>query len=204
MPSHYAVTGNIGSGKTTVCRMFERMGVPVYYADAAAKRLMHENRDLRSALTSAFGSEVYGADGRLNRRHLAGRVFADDAALARLNGLVHPAVHADAARWRTRQVGVPYTLYEAAIVLELGRADDFSGVIVVAAPEAVRARRVMRRDGVDHAAFAARAAKQWPDRRKEDAADFLIQNDGTRLLLPQVLRFDHEARRAQPAAYPGR
>ena len=187
MPKHFAVTGNIGSGKTTVCQQFERMDIPVYYADAAAKRLMREDQALISALKQAFGEETYLPDGTLNRPWLAKKAFSDDEALATLNGLVHPAVHRDAATWRSQQTAA-YTLYEAAIVLELGRQDDFAGVIVVAAPEAVRKARVMQRDGVNEAAFAARAANQWPDDKKEAAADFLIVNDGRRLLLPQILR----------------
>jgi dephospho-CoA kinase len=184
---HYAVTGNIGSGKSTVCRQFERMDIPVYYADAAAKRLMHEDQALIAGLKAAFGAETYLPDGTLNRPWLAKKAFSDDKALATLNNLVHPAVHRDAAAWRSRQTGA-YTLYEAAIVFELGRQVDFAGVIVVAAPENVRKTRVMKRDGVDEAAFLARAAKQWPDDKKEAAADFLIVNDGRRLLLPQILR----------------
>lgn len=187
MPHHFAVTGNIGSGKSTVCRQFEQMGVPVYYADAAAKRLMHEDNTLIAALKAAFGEETYLPDGALNRPWLARKAFSDDEALARLNGLVHPAVHQDAGGWRSRQTS-EYTLYEAAIVFELGRQDDFDGVIVVAAPETVRKTRVMLRDGVDEAAFTARAARQWSDDKKEAAADFLIVNDGRQLLLPQILR----------------
>jgi dephospho-CoA kinase len=187
MTKHYAVTGNIGSGKSTVCRQFEQMDIPVYYADAAAKRLMHEDQTLISGLKAAFGEETYLSDGTLNRPWLAKKAFSDDKALTTLNSLVHPAVHRDAATWRSRQTA-PYTLYEAAIVFELGRQDDFTGVIVVAAPEEIRKTRVMQRDGVDETAFQARAAKQWPDDKKESVADFLIVNDGRRLLLPQVLR----------------
>jgi dephospho-CoA kinase len=187
MIKHYAVTGNIGSGKSTVCRQFQQMDIPVYYADTAAKRLMHEDQALIEGLKSAFGEETYLPDGTLNRPWLAKQVFSDDKALATLNGLVHPAVHRDAAAWRSRQTA-PYTLYEAAIVFELGRQDDFNGVIVVAAPEEVRKKRVMQRDGVDEADFQARAANQWPDDKKEALANFLIVNDGRRLLLPQILR----------------
>ncbi|MFT5998502.1 MAG: dephospho-CoA kinase [Neolewinella sp.] len=189
--NHYAVTGNIGSGKSTVCEQFEQMDIPVYYADAAAKRLMHEDQPLVAALKVAFGKETYLPNGTLNRSWLAKKAFSDDTALATLNNLVHPAVHRDAAAWRSRQMA-PYTLYEAAIVFELGRQDDFTGVIVVAAPEDVRKTRVMQRDGVDEAAFLARAAKQWPDDKKEGAADFLIVNDGRQLLLPQILRLHRE------------
>lgn len=188
MPPHYAITGNIGSGKTTVCRVFERLGVPVYYADAAAKRLMLEDEELKAGLISAFGQETYLPDGQLNRSWLAEKAFSNDEALATLNGLVHPAVHRDAARWRKENANAPYTLYEAAIVFEIGRRESFDGIVVVAAPVEVRRDRVMARDGASAEAFAARAAKQWPDGKKEAAADFLINNAGSQLLLPQVLR----------------
>lgn len=187
MPPHYAITGNIGSGKTTACKIFERLGIPVYYADAAAKRLMLEDEELKAGLITAFGSETYLPDGQLNRSWLAEKAFSNDETLTTLNGLVHPAVHRDAKRWRKENTDAPYTLYEAAIVFELGREDSFDAVIVVSAPEAIRRSRVMARDGATTEAFAARAAKQWPDEKKESAADFVVNNDGSRLLLPQVL-----------------
>lgn len=184
-PPLYLLTGNIGAGKSTVAHLFAHRGVPTYFADAAAKRLMTDDADLRAALTDAFGSQTY-LGSRLNRAHLAEIAFNDPEQLARLNALVHPAVHRDAAAWVKRQ-NAPYLLYEAAIALEIGRGDDFAGVIVVACPERERRRRVVRRDGATDEQFAARAAKQWPDARKEAAADYLIDNGGKALLLPQVL-----------------
>jgi len=185
---HYAITGNIGSGKTTVCRLFERMGVPVYYADTAAKRLMLEDKTLKNGLINAFGPETYLPDGQLNRKWLAKKAFSNDETLAQLNALVHPAVHKDADRWKARHADHAYTLYEAAIVFEIGGQDRFDAVIVVAAPEDIRRNRVVLRDQTTPEAFAARAAKQWSDAKKEAAADHVINNDGKRLLLPQVLR----------------
>jgi dephospho-CoA kinase len=185
---HYAITGNIGSGKTTVCRIFERLGVPVYYADTAAKRLMLEDEELKQGLIDAFGPKTYLPDGQLNRKWLAKQAFSNDETLAQLNGLVHPAVHKDADRWKARHANHAYTLYEAAIVFEIGGQDRFDAVIVVAAPEATRRERVITRDQTTPEAFAARAAKQWSDDKKEAAADFVVDNGGKELLLPQVLR----------------
>lgn len=183
---HLAITGNIGSGKTTVCREFERLGIPVYYTDTAAKRLMVEDQQLIDGLIAAFGPDTYLPDGSLNRQYLAKRAFGDQLELARLNALVHPAVQRDAESWRARQ-SAPYTLYESALVFEIDAADRFDAVVVVAAPEALRRKRVMLRDGVTAEAFDARAAKQWTDKDKEAGADHLIINDGKRLIFPQVL-----------------
>lgn len=189
MPPLYCITGNIGSGKTTVCREFERLGIPVYYTDTAAKRLMVEDAELVAGLKATFGDETYLPDGSLNRKWLAAKAFADDASLQRLNALVHPAVHRDADSWLARQ-SAPYCLYETALVYEINAVDRFAGIVVVAAPEAVRRERVIARDQTTPEAFAARAAKQWPDTQKEAAADYLIVNDGKRLILPQVLGLD--------------
>ncbi|MBB4078126.1 dephospho-CoA kinase [Lewinella aquimaris] len=183
------ITGNIGAGKTTVCREFERLGVPVYYADARAKVLMVDDPLLRGSIAERFGANSYTPEGQLNRSHLADRVFGDAAALAALNELVHPAVARDAAAWHTQQTH-PYTLHEAAILYEIGAAGAYDGIIVVACPQEIRFDRVMGRDGVDRSAVESRAARQWSDEEKEAAADYVIRNDGQRLILPQVLRVD--------------
>lgn len=187
MPPLYCITGNIGSGKTTVCREFERLGVPVYNTDTAAKRLMTEDEDLVRALKDTFGASTYRADGTLDRARLADKAFGDDASLQRLNALVHPAVHRDADAWLARQ-RAPYCLYETALVFEIDAAHRFAGVVVVAAPEAIRRARVIARDATSPEAFAARAAKQWSDAKKEKAADYVLVNDGKHLIFPQILR----------------
>ncbi|MTB53093.1 dephospho-CoA kinase [Lewinella sp. W8] len=192
MPKLFCVTGNIGSGKSTVCAEFSRLGIPVYYADAAAKRLMQEDPTLRDELVAAFGPRTYTAEGSLDRKWLAAEVFNNPPALERLNGLVHPAVGRDTVAWLKQQPEVPYALYEAAITLEIGQRDRFDGIIVVAAPYPVRCTRVLARDGMTEADFRARADRQWTDERKEAAADWVINNDGRQLLLPQILRL-HQA-----------
>ena len=116
------ITGGIGSGKSTVCRLFAQRGVAVYDSDAEAKRLMAENPELRTAISARFGAEAY-ADGALNRSYLAGKVFSDPAALADLNALVHPAVLADFAAWAERQEG-SYVIFESAILFDAGLEDS--------------------------------------------------------------------------------
>ncbi len=193
MGHRIGITGNIGAGKTTVAREFERLGIPVYYADERAKELMHVDHDLRKGIVEAFGDRAYLAGGQLNRAYLAQRVFGQEEALAKLNALVHPVVARDALGWHLAQP-TPYTLHEAAILFEIGAAAEYDAIIVVTAPYPERLRRVMHRDGVGEEAVAARAARQWPEDRKTSAADILIVNDGRHLLLPQVLRTDRELR----------
>ena len=139
------VTGGIGSGKSTVCRLFAERGIAVYDSDSQAKRLMEESDTLRAALVGAFGTECY-AEGRLNRRYLAGRVFGDAEALARLNALVHPAVREDFRMWAERQSG-PYVILESAILFEAGFENEVDTTLAVLAPAEERVKRCMERDG---------------------------------------------------------
>lgn len=181
------ITGGIGSGKSTVCRVFEWLGVPVYYADDRAKQLMTEDAALRSEIRTLFGDEAYLPDGSLNRAHIAGIVFSDADMLRQLNALVHPAVHRDGAAWHLRQTA-PYTLREAALLYESGGYRLLDKMVAVTAPAELRIERVMARDGVDRSAVEARLNKQWPEEKKVEMADFVIVNDGTTPLLPQILQ----------------
>lgn len=193
MSKRVGITGNIGAGKTTVCREFERLGIPVYHADERAKRLMVEDDSLRQGIISAFGAAAYTPTG-LNRALLSQSVFGDPDRLAVLNGLVHPAVARDAEQWHAAQTGAPYTLHEAAIILEIGAEAHYDSLIVVDCPLPLRQQRVLARDGGSAEAFVARASRQWSDERKRAAADHLIVNDGRSLLLPQVLQIDRRLR----------
>lgn len=181
------ITGGIGSGKSTVCRVFEWLGVPVYYADDRAKQLMTEDAALRSEIRTLFGDEAYLPDGSLNRAHIAGIVFQNEDMLRQLNALVHPAVHRDGEAWHLRQTA-PYTLREAALLYESGGYRLLDKMVAVTAPAELRIERVMARDGVDRSAVEARLNKQWPEEKKVKMADFVIVNDGTTPLLPQILQ----------------
>jgi dephospho-CoA kinase len=181
------ITGNIGSGKTTVCQIFATLGIPIYYADPAARRLMETDRTLIRAITQLLGPRAYNPDGSLDRAYVARQIFGNERLLQNLNRLVHPAVGQDGLRWHRAQSGVPYTLYEAALIYESGGDRAMDAVIVVSAPEAIRLRRVMERDGVSEADVRARMARQWPEARKVARADFVIDNDGDHALIPQVL-----------------
>ena len=184
---HVGITGGIGSGKTTVCKIFEVLGIPVYYADERAKWLMVNDSKLIRRLKNAFGDEVYAKDGSLNRQYLANIVFKDRAKLEILNGIVHPAVHLDGIKWNQEQQGVPFTLKEAALLFESGSYKHLDKMITVTAPEAIRIQRVVARDQTDKASVKARMDKQLPEAEKVNLSDFVINNDGTQSLILQVL-----------------
>jgi len=182
------ITGGIGSGKTTVCRIFEALGVPVYDADYWAKWLIANDPEVRAAMIALFGPEAYLSDGTYNRAFVAALVFSDAEKLAALNAAVHPAVERHSRAWHERhaQAGHPYTLKEAALLVESGSHRFLDALIVVTAPEEIRVRRVVQRDGVPEAAVQARMRNQMPEDEKTVLADFLIVNDGQHLLIPQV------------------
>ena len=155
------VTGGIGSGKSTVCRLFAERGIAVYDSDSQAKRLMEESDTLRAALVGAFGTECY-AEGRLNRRYLAGGIFGDAEALARLNALVHPAVREDFRMWAERQSGA-YVILESAILFEAGFENEVDTTLAVLAPAEERIKRCMERDGASREEVLRRMSSQADD-----------------------------------------
>lgn len=188
------ITGGIGSGKTTVCRIFETLGIPVYYADDWAKWLVVNDPALKASMIDAFGPETFFPDGSYNRAYVAGLVFSKPKMLEILNQLVHPVVAAHGMEWHRKVVdtGVPYTIKEAALLLESGSYRQLDRLIVVIAPEDVRIQRVVARDGASEEAVRKRMEQQWPEREKIARADFLINNDGCHLLIPQVLAIHRE------------
>ncbi len=187
-PLRVGITGGIGSGKTTVCRIFEALGVPVYDADYWAKWLIVHDPEVRTAIVGLFGAEAYLPDGAYNRPFVAAIVFENPEKLAALNAAVHPAVERHSRAWHEQQAraGYPYTLKEAALMVESGSHRFLDALIVVTAPEEIRIRRVMERDGISEATVRARLRNQMPEAEKEALADFLIVNDGKHLIIPQV------------------
>ncbi len=197
------ITGGIGSGKTTVCKIFETLGVPVYYADDRAKGLMVNNAVLIRKIKALLGEGAYLADGSLNRAFVANKIFTDDALRLGLNALVHPAVHEDGQEWFKKQDKAPYALYEAALLFESGGYKEFDHIIVVTAPEAVRIARVVNRDNTTPEAVAARIKSQMPEAEKVEKADYIIDNDGEHALLKQVIQLHREllAKSSKKAPY---
>jgi dephospho-CoA kinase len=180
------ITGGIGSGKTTVCKIFETLGIPVYYADDRAKWLMENDEQLVKGIKDLFGEEAYTPEGKLNRPYIAQIVFSEKDKLSSLNQLVHPAVGLDGIRWNEAQTGVPYTLKEAALIYESGSYQLLDKVITVFAPKDLRIERVMARDQVDREAVESRIAKQMSEEEKMERADYVIYNDGNQSLIKQV------------------
>ncbi len=174
------VTGGMGSGKTTVCRLLEQRGARVFYADPEARRLMHEDDGLRAAIVEAFGARAYDAAGHLDRAHVATLVFGDAQKLAHLNGLVHPRVQMAFAEARARAEadGVELLVKEAALLFEGGGADDLDAIAVVDAPLEVRVARVVARDGTTPEAALARIRHQMPADEMRRRADYVVENDG--------------------------
>ena len=183
------ITGGIGSGKSTVSKIFETLGVPVFDADAAAKKIMDEDELLKEKMKAAFGNEVY-VDGKLNRKYLADIVFNNNDQLAILNALVHPASVEAGLQWAAKQTA-PYIIKEAALLFEAASGFNLDIVIGVYAPKALRIQRVMQRDNITREAVVARMDKQIDEELKMKLCDFVIVNDEQQLVMPQVLQL-HE------------
>jgi dephospho-CoA kinase len=184
------LTGGIGSGKSTIAKVFEVLGIPVYYADKAAKELMNKNELLKQQLIFHFGEDTY-IDGVLNRKYLGEIVFSNKEKLELLNSLVHPATIADAAKWFQQQKA-PYVIKEAALLFESGSAEGLDYVIGVSAPETIRIKRVTDRDAVDAAEVKKRMYNQLDETIKMKLCDFIIRNNEQEMILPQVLRLHKE------------
>lgn len=183
------LTGGIGSGKSTVAKIFELLGIPVYYADDAAKKLMNEDEELKTAIQKQFGKEAY-INGKLNREFLATTVFNDEAQLALLNAIVHPATIRDAQNWMQQQTA-PYTIKEAALIFESGSGENLDYIIGVYAPAALRIKRTMDRSNISREAVLQRMSKQIDENIKMKLCDFVLVNDEQQMLIPQVLQL-HE------------
>ena len=185
MPLKIGLTGGIGSGKTTVAKIFELLAVPVYYADDASKRLYASNKDLMEALKEHFGEDIY-TDEQLNRSKLAAIVFNDAAKLELLNSLVHPLTIKDAEEWMQQQTA-PYIIKEAALLFEAGSASVLDYIIGVSTPQPLRIKRVMERDGVGREEVLSRMQRQMDEESKMLLCDFVIKNHEQEMVIPQVL-----------------
>lgn len=184
------LTGGIGSGKSTAARLFEKIGVPVYYSDLRAKELML-TKEVSDRIRAEFGEECYDLSGALQREYLSRMVFSDPRKLALLNSIVHPAVAADFRVWASGQSS-GYVIQEAAILIESGACRDVDEIIVVTAPEELRVERVMKRDGSSQEDIRRRVSAQMTDLQRAKYADYTIIADESQLIMPQILKIDSE------------
>ncbi|HEX8357647.1 MAG TPA: dephospho-CoA kinase [Segetibacter sp.] len=182
------LTGGIGSGKTTVAKIFELLNVPVYYADDASKRLYKSDRGLMQKLKEHFGDDIYNGD-ELNRTRLAALVFNDTGKLALLNSLVHPPTIRDAQEWMKKQAS-PYAIKEAALLFESGSVEGLDYVIGVYAAQHIRIKRVIERDRTTREEVLIRMARQIDEAIKMKLCDFIITNNEQELVIPQVIAID--------------
>lgn len=179
------ITGGIGSGKSTVAQIFEVLGIPVYYADIAAKKIMNEDSGLRSAITNIFGKKSY-SNNILDRKYISSIVFSDPAKLQLLNALVHPATKRDGEAWMKQQTS-PYAIHEAALIFEAQVFERLDLVIGVSSPIELRIKRAVDRDQVSREEVLKRMDQQLDEEIKMSKCDFVLINDEQQLLIPQVL-----------------
>lgn len=184
------LTGNIGSGKSTVTRIFETLGVPVYHADEEAKKFLSEKK-IQLAIKEKFGGTVFSGS-TIDRKKLASAVFGDQDAIAFLNSLIHPRVREDLKVWFDHHVQYSYVIQEAAILFESGFYREFDKIITVAAPVELAIQRVMQRDGVGKEEIEKRMHHQWALERKIELSQYVIYNDQDYLVIPQVLAIHNE------------
>lgn len=182
------ITGGIGSGKTTVCKVFETLGIPVFYADTVAKSIMVVDPLLLSGVKQAFGPLSYFEDGTLNNKHIAGIVFSNPKELAKLNELVHPAVFRAFDHWLEHvEPSAPYILKEAALLFESESYKMCDQSILVIAPHQLKLERVIARDAVTADQVIARMDKQFSDEQKMELADFILYNNESQSVIAQVM-----------------
>ena len=184
------LTGNIGSGKTTVSKIFEIIGVRIYHSDAESKRFL-ANPKVINRIKQSFPGDVFKTADEIDKTTLAKIVFSQPEALQLLNSILHPLVMEDFRRWCAPLANEPYIINEAAIIFESGYQDHFDRIIHISCPEEAAIERVIARDRVSREDILKRMNFQMKDEKKAAISDFVILNDGSELVIPQVLRI-HE------------
>lgn len=184
-----AITGGIGSGKSTVCRLLAEVGgVEVYDSDSRAKEVMNSHPQVVRDVTALFGPEAY-VGGTLNRPYIAQRAFADKELLGRLNAIVHPRVVEDYEQWVAQQSG-PYVVLESALLFSSPLEGHYDVSVAVVAPDEIRVQRCVARDGATPEQIRERMARQMSGEEFAKRADFVVNADGVEPLLPQVEAID--------------
>jgi dephospho-CoA kinase len=184
------ITGGIGSGKTTVCNIFSSLGVPIYHADDEAKKL-YSLPHLKEELKKRFGAAIINKNGDLDKKKMADLIFNDEKSLKEINTLIHPLVIQHFNEWKEKQEST-YIIKEAAILFESGTNKDCDKIILVTAPAETRMQRILQRDNRTREEVEKIMQKQWAEEEKRKLSDFIITNDETQLVIPQVLKIHSE------------
>ena len=185
------ITGGIGSGKSTVCKIFRLLGIPIFEADIVAKELVNSNSEIKTELIRLFGNDIYTPNEGVDRIKLANIIFNDNIQLAKINKLVHPVVRNEYEKWVEEQ-NTEYVIHEAAILFESGFYKMMDFTILVSAPENQRIERVIKRDITLENQVKERMAKQWSDEQKRVLATVEIKNADSDLIIPQIVKIDNQ------------
>jgi len=185
------LTGGIGSGKSTVAKVFQELGVPVYYADIEAKKFLNDSNVIHKLL-DLFGNEILDHDHKINKAALAAIVFTDENALAKLNALIHPLLEMDFLAWLKQNAEAKYIVKEAAILFEAGFDKSVDKVLTISAPLEERISRVINRDEVSRQQVIDRITKQWSDEQREAKSDYIIRNADNDMILEKILEINKE------------
>ena len=185
------ITGGIGSGKTTVCRVLEQLHIPVYYADDESKKIL-ASADIEKRVAKVFGNAVLDEQGNLNRAKLSAIVFEHPTELQKLTSILHPAVNEHYHAWLKTQKNKSMVAKEAAVLFESGAFAQMDKIITVYAPKELRIERTMQRNNYTRQEILNRMKQQLSEKEKIRQSDFVIYNDGKKLVIPQVLQILHQ------------
>jgi dephospho-CoA kinase len=184
------ITGGIGSGKTSVCRVFEVLGIPVFSADSEAREIMENDNGIISEINSIIGRDLY-KNGSLDRTELASIIFNDTTILKKVNSLVHPAVFDHFTKWTLIQ-STPYVIMEAAILFESGASAVVDKIATVIAPVEQRIKRVVLRNKLSQEQVMERMRNQMDDEERIRQSDFIISNSENDMIIPSILKIHNE------------
>ncbi len=193
------LTGNIGSGKSTVAKVFAAFGVPVFYADYQAKQCYFEPH-VCDKIIDAFGPEFYINERTINRKYIASCVFSNPLQLTLLNSIIHPALNDRFKRWKSQMElsGNQYVVLEAAILFEANLQHMVDRTVCVYASRKQRTERVLQRDDISRSQLEARMNNQWPAEKIVQSSDYCIHNKDKKMILAEILslheRFLHDSR----------
>jgi len=185
------LTGGIGSGKSTVAKVFQELGIAVYYADIEAKKFLFHD-EIKKDLRTTFGTSVINGEGEVDKAVLASIVFTDEKQLAKLNALIHPLLENDFVTWSEEKSNEKYIVKEAAILFEAGFDKSVDKILTISAPIEERIERVMKRDQVNRQQVLDRISKQWTDEQREAKSDFVINNADDQMILETILEIHNK------------